>query len=684
MLPEIRLDDETFEEILEDGRSVISAVCPQWTDYNAHDPGITILELFSWFIEMQQFQLDQVTEAHKRKFLKLLGERPRPAVPAKIWLRLKGGEMALKKGEKFFAGSLCFETCREEFLPGCRLTACLEEAEGGYRRTGEEQLSFGGRSLIYPFGRRPAPGARFVLCLDGPLPPKRACRLHLMAYSGYPVRRTPAEGGMAFPLARLRAEVWGMRGWERGRILEDETCGMIMDGSMVLQGCHEMALGEMGGERGYFISLVLEEEFYDVPPALTGLGLDGVKLVQTDTRKSWEMVPLFPAGEGKLWCRTGLILKGCFMELYLKRRGKWFPVPSGMVREGEDGRLEISGTEGEAALVCVSQKEGPSCRFQAFGFPSQEFSLGFEGVLEEDFALLAEDVMEPGSFRLWERVEDFDASGPEDMHFILDGAGGRLIFGDALRGMAPEGEVRVIGLSVTRGRDGNVKSGRINACPGLEGRVQIDSFLDAAGGKEPETVEACFKRVQDSLKKPWRAVSSEDYESLAKETPGLMLQSCRVLPWEGQEGEAETVRLVARPYSLSGTAGLNRAYRQNIRAWLHERRLLGTRLVIEGPEYVEVFVYAEVRIHRQYRDAGERIQEEIARFFKELEGEFGSPVIRGKLYGRVDSLACVKEILALSIEARGSRVRRSRGGDVQIPPNGVLLLKEARCNVING
>ena len=49
-----------------------------WTDHNAHDPGITLLELMAWYKEMQQYQMDQMTPAVQRKLLELLDCSPFP------------------------------------------------------------------------------------------------------------------------------------------------------------------------------------------------------------------------------------------------------------------------------------------------------------------------------------------------------------------------------------------------------------------------------------------------------------------------------------------------------------------------------------------------------------------------------------------------------------------------------
>ena len=67
------LDDELFDEINENARNMISQVYPQWTNYNKSDAGITFIELFSWFKEMQQYYLNQMSDSLKEKYLVLLG-----------------------------------------------------------------------------------------------------------------------------------------------------------------------------------------------------------------------------------------------------------------------------------------------------------------------------------------------------------------------------------------------------------------------------------------------------------------------------------------------------------------------------------------------------------------------------------------------------------------------------------
>ena len=82
MYRDIKLDDRTFEEIKNDAISRISAHCPEWTNHNASDPGITLVELFSYMTEMTQYRLNQVPQKNYLAFLDLLGIQQRLPIPA--------------------------------------------------------------------------------------------------------------------------------------------------------------------------------------------------------------------------------------------------------------------------------------------------------------------------------------------------------------------------------------------------------------------------------------------------------------------------------------------------------------------------------------------------------------------------------------------------------------------------
>src|SRR6266700_960379 len=76
------LDDRRWADLVEEGRALIPVYGPQWTDHNIHDPGITIMELLAWVAEMDIYELNQISDRERRKFLELIGvipEAPRDA-----------------------------------------------------------------------------------------------------------------------------------------------------------------------------------------------------------------------------------------------------------------------------------------------------------------------------------------------------------------------------------------------------------------------------------------------------------------------------------------------------------------------------------------------------------------------------------------------------------------------------
>jgi hypothetical protein len=66
------LDDRAYADLVDEARGLIPVYDPSWTNHNPSDPGITLIELFAWLTEMQIYALDQITDAHRVTFLRLL------------------------------------------------------------------------------------------------------------------------------------------------------------------------------------------------------------------------------------------------------------------------------------------------------------------------------------------------------------------------------------------------------------------------------------------------------------------------------------------------------------------------------------------------------------------------------------------------------------------------------------
>ena len=95
-LPVPNLDDRTFQDLVNEARSRIPVHCPEWSDHNLSDPGITLIELFAWMTELIIYRLNQVPDKNYIKFLDLIGVTLAPTNPAstEITFRLAAPQAA--------------------------------------------------------------------------------------------------------------------------------------------------------------------------------------------------------------------------------------------------------------------------------------------------------------------------------------------------------------------------------------------------------------------------------------------------------------------------------------------------------------------------------------------------------------------------------------------------------------
>ncbi|MGJ7506599.1 hypothetical protein [Variovorax sp. GT1P44] len=61
-----------FDEFVREGMSLIPAYAPEWTDHNASDPGITLIELFAYMSEILTYRALRITPDAKLNLLRLL------------------------------------------------------------------------------------------------------------------------------------------------------------------------------------------------------------------------------------------------------------------------------------------------------------------------------------------------------------------------------------------------------------------------------------------------------------------------------------------------------------------------------------------------------------------------------------------------------------------------------------
>ena len=168
---------------------------------------------------------------------------------------------------------------------------------------------------------------------------------------------------------------------------------------------------------------------------------------------------------------------------------------------------------------------------QTNGTPGQVFHVQHAPVLDlHPYETIEIEELRDGDlvFVPWTRVNDFSESDHFDRHFVLEASTGEVSFGPCIRqgdgamrqyGRVPEAN-RMVRFTQYRhggGIIGNMPAGRIevlkSAIPYID---RVTNMVRAEGGRDAETLEEAQLRARREIRAQQRAVTAEDYESLAK------------------------------------------------------------------------------------------------------------------------------------------------------------------------
>jgi predicted phage baseplate assembly protein len=170
-LPLPSLDRRTFDELIAEGKAMIPRLAPAWTDHNIHDPGITLIELFAWLVEMDIYRLDRITDESRRAFLRLVGIEMRSAQVAETVVvctfpQAPAGPVVVPVGTRLTdaGANIAFATTHELHVSPANITAAFADENGSHRDVFGKNAPDG--QFYEPFGPRPEPGAALYLGFD--------------------------------------------------------------------------------------------------------------------------------------------------------------------------------------------------------------------------------------------------------------------------------------------------------------------------------------------------------------------------------------------------------------------------------------------------------------------------------------------------------------------------------------
>ena len=195
----------------------------------------------------------------------------------------------------------------------------------------------------------------------------------------------------------------------------------------------------------------------------------------------------------------------------------------------------------------------------------------------------------------WSAVADIATANRDDRVYQLDAEAGTLRFGDGVRGKVPQTGMRIrLGtLRAGGGVQGNLAPNNISAIS--QTNLKVIQPVATSGGEDAETLDEAEKRIPAFLKHGDRAVTADDYQRLALDTPGVELGRVEVLPkfkpQQRREGVPGVVSVMVLPKASTRSAPNPRPDRimlERVHAFLDQRRPLAAEMYVIGVEYIEL------------------------------------------------------------------------------------------------
>lgn len=679
MIPMPNLDDELFYDINENAKNMISQVCPQWTDYNKHDAGITFIELFSWFKEMQQYYINQLSDELKEKYLTILGMKKYNKQLASILVEgksLNDKNITVPAYTRMFADNVCFETTTSQLILNNEIKN-VTLSNGEVKDFSAEINKLISNSMMYllPFGQNYKIGDEFKITFSNILPIDKEFNLYFSIYNDYPIKRNPIVDEKSFyPLAKFDAKCLTVDGWQSIEIISDETFAFLQSGIITLKIPKNSP--SLRFDNGYTIKFSLIKCDYDIPPTITEIKLNTFKAVQKETFVQYYDIDSFDGFE--LILPSSRISIFGNIDIYLKFGEKF------MQYQGFTKVIDEHNKTCKIIFPKIFKKKFDGIRVVSYDssiydkkviaigtdFPYQEIDLENNKIIGKHFKLMIYDKFD-GVFYTWEQKSNFDTSTPNSRHFVFDELNGKILFGNGERGLSPNGDIILIGYAETFAENGNIKA---NALKSIDfNTIDLHSINSIKSGKSAESIEDCFKRFLKSLETSEKCVNFQDFEYYTCSTQGLMIKQCKAIatkPFYSTNG----ITLIVQPYSNDNKPSLSDTYIKNIINQLDSRRLIGTNISVISPQYVGIDIYAEICIKSHYINANDIITNTINKLFDSTNLILGGTISYSDIYCSLDTLDCVEYVKSLNITANGFNYTINHNGDIILSENGIAYL----------
>jgi hypothetical protein len=541
----LSLDDTDFATLVERARALIPTLAPIWTDFNLHDPGITLLELMAFTADAQIYGLGRLRQDERRGYAALMGIRPHGPRPAQglLWPEDAGGAPVPAAGQWLVSDTPasapgdappCSLVHGVWFTPA-RLVRLATRLPDG---TETDQTAANGRpgASFAPFGDAPIPFTELRLRFEGAL--VRGCDLGAgqapvlsigVEAEPFGALADPPPAASERPSAVLTALVAGAHGFDQPvAILSDGTGAFARSGAMLLR-LPDMLTLSTAPDR-VEIALRLTAGAFSLPPRVLRVAVNALAIRQVSAA----------------WVEQG-----------------------------------------------------------ATGLPDQVVTLS--GGAPADGEPVTIWLLGPAGPENWSSIADLEEAGPTDRVYVFDRAAVAFRFGNGVNGAVPPlGATIRADYAATAGQAGNLIAQTGWRVGGVA--VPFANADPLTGGEDGDTLDGLrhTARVQVGNLRP--LVTDTDLQDAALAAPGLHVARAEVIDGYDPvapclAGALGTRTLVAlrqrrRSEAAAPPTAEDRGWLTALERYLRPRLPIGERLRVAGPDHVSIAVRASLVVRQ--------------------------------------------------------------------------------------
>jgi hypothetical protein len=614
------IDDRRFAQLVDETLARARVHTPEWTNFNQSDPGVTLVQLFSFLTENILYRANLTPERSRVKFLQLLRVPLAAAAAAQglVSIRNEGGAaktQTLPADLEVRAGAVPFLTqfavdvlpiesrvyFRRPLVPSAQLLDYYRLLYASF------QTQFPDDVQLY---ETVALDRNVIDSVD--INQDTVDRSLWMALLARP-RESPAEIrkelagrtlmlGIVPALDAVSARLVPGGLAQAGKLLRFELPNVPQGGRVERDGADRPS------------PLYREIEPRTEVDLLTKPGVVQLVLPGADDLRIWTDLDPLESGVGNMPPALDDAELAARVVTWLR------------VRADGAARARLTWVGINAVPVRQIERIAGEPLADGDGRPDQTRRLARAPVLAGSVTVLTRVATDQP--RIWKETDDLAAAPPEvpiadsrvapgrtsenptddgtDV-FELDPEAGVLRFGDGLRGRRLPLDSRVFAsYDFCQGAGGNVAQGAINNAPQLPSGFVVSNPVETWGGADAETVAAGEKQIKRFLQHRDRLVSVDDFEAIACRTPGVQIGRIEVLPAfhpdlaPSEPGSAPgVVTIMAIPSfdpEQPDAPRANRLFLNALCRYLDPRRLVTTELVVRGADYKGIWISVGVEV----------------------------------------------------------------------------------------